>query len=124
MRRTLVASIATAVVSCAPAPSGIVPGKMHEVKVKNIAPFEAHEECVKLVAGDRLEYSFEAQFPLAFNIHYHEGNAVILPLTRENVKADSGEFKVLLPQDYCLMWEAGPSPTPLDYRVRLIRPGR
>jgi len=112
--------LALALVACAGQPT-IVPGKVREVKAHPLPPYQMHEECAKLQPGDRLEYSFDADAPLHFNIHYHEGKAVIMPVTRDNVKTDRGEFKVLVAQEYCLMWEAGVAGTPLDYRVRLIR---
>lgn len=112
--------LALPLVACAAQPK-IVPGKVHEVKAHPLPAYQMHEECAKLQAGDRLEYSFNADAPLSFNIHYHEGKAVIMPVTRDKVKSDSGEFKALIAQDYCLMWEAGPAGTPLDYRVQLIR---
>ena len=112
--------MALPLVGCAAQPT-IVPGKVREVKAHPLPPYQMHEECAKLQPGDRLEYSFTADAPLHFNIHYHEGKAVVMPLSRDKVKADSGEFKVLIAQEYCLMWEAGAGGTPLDYRVRLIR---
>lgn len=113
-------SLALPLVACAAQPA-IVPGNAREVKAHPLPAYQMHEECAKLQAGDRLEYSFNADAPLSFNIHYHEGKAVVMPVTRDKVKSDSGEFKVLIEQEYCLMWEAGPAGTPLDYRVRLIR---
>ena len=107
-------------VACAAQPT-IVPGKPLEVKARPLPPYQMHEECGKLLAGDRLEYAWQAKAPLKFNIHYHEGKAVIMPVTRDDVKSDSAEFKALIPQDYCLTWEAGAQGTLLDYRVRLIR---
>ena len=122
MRSTALLTLMTAwpLVGCAAQPT-IVPGKAREVQAHPLPPYQTHEECAKLLPGDRLEYSFNADAPLHFNIHYHEGKAVIMPLSRDNVKADRGEFKVLIAQEYCLMWEAGAGGTPLDYRVRLIR---
>lgn len=108
------------IAACAVQPT-IVPGKLHEVRAHRLLPYKVHEECVKLLPGDRLEYAFDANAPLHFNIHYHEGKAVVMPLSRDQVKSDRGEFKVLVAQEYCLMWEAGPQGTPIDYRVRLIR---
>ena len=46
-----------------------------------------------------------------------------MPIAREAITADSGIFQPVLAEDYCLMWEAGPAPTALDYRVR-GRPAR
>jgi hypothetical protein len=116
----VIALLVPPLVACAAQPT-IVPGKLREVKAHPLPPYQIHEECVKLQPGDRLDYSFKADAPLHFNIHYHEGKAVIQPLTRDKVKADSGVFQVLVAQEYCLMWEAGVTGTPLDYRVRLIR---
>ena len=112
--------LALPLVACAAQPA-IVPGKALEVKAHPLPAYQMHEECAKLQPGDRLEYSFNADAPVSFNIHYHEGKAVIMPVTRDKVKSDGGEFKALIAQDYCLMWEAGPTGTPMDYRVRLIR---
>ena len=106
--------------ACAAQPA-VVPGKPLVVKAHPLPPFQVHEECVKLARGDRLDFTFSAEAPLKFNIHYHEGNAVIMPVSRDNVRADSGDFTALIAQDYCLMWEAGPIGTPLDYTVRLRR---
>lgn len=116
----LVLAMALPLAGCATQPS-IMPGKILEVKAHPLPPYQMHEECAELLAGDRLEYSYDARAPLDFNIHYHEGKAVIMPLSRDKLKSDRGEFKVLIEQEYCLMWEAGAGGTPLDYSVRLIR---
>ena len=91
------------------------------VKGQAIAPYALHEECVKLVPGDRLEYHFTAGAPLHFNIHYHEGKAVVLPVSRDGVRTDSGVFQPKAAQDYCLMWEAGATATTIDYHFVLRR---
>jgi len=112
-------AIAVAVSACAG--KTILPGIPREVTGQNINPFEAHEECAKLVPGDRLDYRFEAQRPVAFNIHYHEGKAVIMPISRDDATTDDGTFRALIPQDYCVMWEAGRDGAILDYRILLNR---
>jgi hypothetical protein len=88
-----------------------------------IAPYEWHEECAQLEEGDRLEYSFESNEPVDFNIHYHEGSAVVMPIVRDKTTADAGIYVARIAQGYCLMWEAGAAGALLDYRVRL-RPAR
>jgi hypothetical protein len=77
-----------------------------------------------MVPGDRLDYRFEAQRPVAFNIHYHEGKAVVMPLSIDNATKESGTFRPLVPQDYCMMWEAGREGAILDYWVALVRGSR
>jgi hypothetical protein len=119
----VIALVIASFAACA-SPRAIEPGRVLEVKSHVLEPHKVHEECAKLVAGDRVEYSWQAQAPLNFNIHYHEGKAVIMPLSRDNLLSDSGELKVFHPQDYCLTWETGRQKALLDYRVRLIRDGR
>lgn len=92
-----------------------------EVEGEPLTPYAMHEVCAELETGDRLEYSFQALAPLHFNIQYREGNAVLVPLSRDGVDADSGVFKPLFTSTYCLQWEAGPQGTLLDYRVRIVR---
>jgi len=112
-------ALALAVSACAG--ERIRPGNPLEVTGQRINPFELHEECVQLTPEDRLVYRFTAQRPVAFNIHYHEGKTVIMPVTRDDVTTDDGTFRPLIAQDYCLMWEAGREGAILDYRILLNR---
>jgi len=105
---------------CAATPA-IEPGKPLEVRAHPLPPYEVHEECASLRPGDRLHYRFESTAPLAFNIHYHEGKAVVMPVTRDRATADEGIFVPLTAHDYCLMWETGAEGTTIDYSVRLTR---
>jgi hypothetical protein len=88
-----------------------------------VAPYAMHEECLTLDAGARIDFYFVSVAPVDFNIHFHEANAVIMPITRERVTEESGEFTSDRKEVYCLMWEAGAEPTVLEYRVRPL-PGR
>jgi hypothetical protein len=87
-----------------------------------IASYQIHEECVSLRPGERLEYRFESAEPVDFNIHYHEGNAVVTPLVREKSREDAGMYSVRIAQDYCLRWEAGAAGAIIDYRIRVRLP--
>ncbi len=109
-----------ALAGCAATPA-IEPGKPLEVRAHPLPPYEIHEECASLHPGDRLHYRFESRAPLAFNIHYHEGKAVVMPVTRERATADEGTFVPLGAHVYCLMWEAGAEGTTVDFAVRLTR---
>jgi hypothetical protein len=93
------------------------PREVHQ----SLAPHALHEDCMKLAPGDRLDYRFTSSAAVAFNVHYHAGNAVVMPIAREAITADSGIFQPALAEDYCLMWEAGTAPTVLDYRVAVRR---
>lgn len=84
-----------------------------------IMPNEWHEECMHLEVGDRVEFAFESTQPVDFNIHYHEGKAIVIPISRNMTRGDSGVFASQIVQDYCLMWEAGVTGAIIDYRIRL-----
>jgi hypothetical protein len=92
----------------------------------DMTPFSSNEECVQLAADDRLDYDFTSNQPVDFNIHYREGYAEILPISRDKVEADSGRFVAVLTEKYCLTWQAGAPGALLDYRivVRRAAPGR
>jgi hypothetical protein len=84
-----------------------------------LPPYESHDECVRLAPGDRLEYAFEASEPVAFDIRYREGAAVVAPIVREQSRTDAGVFIARIAREYCLMWEAGAAGAHIDYRLRL-----
>ena len=83
--------------------------------------YAIHEECMALERDERIAYRFNAQPPVSFNIHYHEGNAVILPIDIASTTEESGVFLADSARGYCLMWEAGPQGSRLDYRVQPLR---
>ena len=83
-----------------------------------LAAYAMHEECMTLETGERITYRFTAHPAVSFNIHYHEDNAVILPIDIDSTVEESGVFAADRPQGYCLMWEAGPQGSRLDYRVQ------
>jgi hypothetical protein len=83
-----------------------------------LAPYALHEECFRLDVGERIDFYFVSVAPVAFNVHYHDGNAVVMPIARENATQETGEFTADRKEIYCLMWEAGAEPSALEYRVR------
>jgi len=117
--RTSLAALALTLAACASAPAG--PDAPREVSGQNIAPYAAHEECLKLAAGDRLDYRFTSSSAVAFNIHYHDRSVIVMPVVREGVTADSGIFQPSAAQEFCLMWEAGAVPVLVTYRVAVRR---
>ena len=119
MRWATLGALAIAVAGCASAP--VDPDAMHAQDGFEIAPYGIHETCLKLAVGDRLDWRFESRWPVDFNLHYHEGQAVIMPVTKLASYGDSGIFPVTVPHDYCAMWEAGPPGAVVSYRIKPIR---
>ncbi len=83
-----------------------------------VAPYAVREECFTLDANDRIDFYFASTAEVAFNIHYHDANAVVMPFARERAREASGEFVADRKETYCMMWEAGAEPALIDYRVR------
>ncbi len=115
-------AVGLCVLACA-APS-IEPNVPKHVRELDIPAYNIREDCVKLLPGDRLEFAFESNQPVDFNIHYHEGNAVLVPYSRDATKAAADVYQPRSAQDYCLTWEAGKEGALVEYRVRLRRPAR
>lgn len=119
--KTVALALAAALgtVACATAPDRLEVPKV--VVGIDLSPYSVYEECVLLQAGQRIGYLFRAAAPLAFNIHFHDGNAVIEPVSAASTQGESGEFSADRDQTYCLMWEAGADGSVLEYRVEKLR---
>jgi hypothetical protein len=120
MRRALACCLVAAVAACATTPGD---PDARESKGQNIAPYESHEECLTLGPGDRLDYRFTSTSAVTFNIRYRENGAVISPIVREGVTADSGIFQPVVRRAFCLAWEAGAVPVLVSYRAAVRRRG-
>jgi hypothetical protein len=88
-----------------------------------IGPFATHAECLAATDGDRIDYTFDSSEPLRFGLRYREGGASVFPIEHDAIRAHAGVFAVLLPREYCLIWEAGRSGAIVDYRIRLRTAG-
>lgn len=69
-----------------------------------LAPGGFAEVCGRLEPGSVVRWDFDADGPLDFNIHYHEGNQVVFPVKRAGAAKGAATLKVKLGQDYCWMW--------------------
>ena len=118
-RMSMTVAVACAVAACASTP--VDPDAPLVFNGLELSPYGVHEECRTLMPGDRLDYRFVSSAPVSFNIHYHDGNAIVIPITHDGVTADSGIFHPALRQDFCLMWQAQLTTVTLDYRVAVRR---
>ena len=89
-------------------------------KSETIKPLGIHEDCMELVPGQILDYSFETSKPVDFNLHFHEDKNVSYEISKDGVSADKGTFVCEKKQHYCLMWtNPGPEPIGLTYSYSL-----
>ncbi|MGN6830138.1 hypothetical protein [Paucibacter sp. M5-1] len=70
----------------------------------SIAPAQFAEVCGKLSKGQTVTWSFKAEGPTNFNIHYHEGEKVTYPEKIDGTGAAEGRLLAAVDQDYCWMW--------------------
>lgn len=62
------------------------------------------EVCGKLAAGLKIDWQYQSPQVLDFNIHFHEGKKVTMPVKYQARKEAAEQFKVKQAQDYCWMW--------------------
>ena len=106
---------------CAEKP--IVPGQPKMANL-DLAPYTTQEDCVDLLQGDRLDYRFDSNTPVKFNIYYRDSNMIVEPITREGVVEDSGVFAPRISARYCLLWEASPTGALIGYSANVRRGAR
>jgi len=115
---TTLGAILPIVLACGCATDGLRLSSPKTVSGVDLAAYAIHEECLRLLPGERIDYRFKAQPPVAFNIHFHESNAVIMPVDIASSVDEAGVFEADREQTYCLMWEAGAQGSRLDYRIQ------
>ena len=69
-----------------------------------LKPGKFAELCGRLEQGTTVRWSYESAAPLNFNIHYHLGKEVVVPVQQQGLARAEGALAVALPQDYCWMW--------------------
>ena len=89
-------------------------------KTSTVQPGKFLELCGGLTKGQAIDWSFDADRALDFNVHFHEGKDVVFPSKQDAVKQASGTLNVAVKQDYCWMW-GNKKETPASLTVRLKR---
>jgi len=116
--RSIMACLALPLAACAT--DTMKAGDARTVKGQVIAPYDIHEECMTMNTGDRLDYRFESNALVNFDIRYRDGSAVISTISRDDVRESAGVFLSPLVRRYCTHWQTGPQGARLDYQVRLL----
>ena len=93
------------------------PAEVHAFN-QALAPGQMHEECLHLEAGEKRDYSWKADAPVDFNIHYHQEPRVFFPVKRDAMRGDGGTFVAKTAEDYCWMWTARDKAAKLEGRIR------
>lgn len=64
------------------------------------------ETCFESKLGMIISYSFSANEPVNFNIHWHKEKHVTYSVKHEAIKKLEGSFEPSIKQTYCLSWYA------------------
>lgn len=62
------------------------------------------EQCIKFNSGDVVQYRFESEYEVNFDIHYHPDSGTLFKERKDAVKELSGEFTSEAAQAYCFTW--------------------
>ena len=83
-----------------------------------LAPFEFREMCFEMTSQDEVQYDFQSDRPIDFDIHYHDGLTIHFPVRLAGIMAQAGSFVPEQDQSYCLMWlNRSLTPASLAYSV-------
>ena len=74
------------------------------VLLHSASPGEFVELCGLLEAGASLQWRFEADPPLDFNIHFHLGKDIRYPARADQARQANGTLAANAAQQYCWMW--------------------
>jgi hypothetical protein len=86
----------------------------------SLAPGAFDELCFELGAGESMRYSFDADAPVDFNVHWHQGGVVSYPVRIAAVARLGAVFRSPKKEGYCLMW-TNRSRIPVPLRARIDR---
>ena len=107
--RRLLAALAVAVAAMAPSARAELVNIVWDASGRfetetKVAPGKFAEVCGPLAKGQTVAWSFKADRPMNFNVHYHVGEQVVFPARLDAAAEANGELDVALAQDYCWMW--------------------
>jgi hypothetical protein len=63
------------------------------------------EVCMKFDAGDVVQYRFESEHEVNFDIHYHPDSGTLFKERKDAVTQLAGEFTSEASQPYCFTWK-------------------
>jgi hypothetical protein len=70
-----------------------------------VPPGGVAELCGKLRRGASVDWRFDADAPLDFNVHYHVGREAVYPVRMAGSATGADKFVAPKDQTYCWMWQ-------------------
>ena len=80
-----------------------------------------YEKCVDVSDSQQLQYSFNSQAPLSFNLHYHDEGVIHYPVKEDSIDELENIFQPEKRGYYCLMWgNSGEKEVEMDYHFKIL----
>jgi len=91
--------------------------------IVKIEPSGSYEDCLELLPGQIMNYSFDASNFVNFNIHYHTEKGLHYPVNKKGVMMGKGSLDIQEldyytedQESFCVMWEnASSEPTRVSF---------
>lgn len=71
----------------------------------SVKPDEAHQICLPLEFGRKLDYAFMSSRDLDFNIYYFDGEDMTYATPEQSVKDYAELFTAMEDREHCMMWK-------------------
>ena len=95
--------------------------KNEEIVSIQLKPKRYFEKCVDLRPVQQLEYGFNANGALSFNLHFHEEGEQYYPVKEDSVSELEKTFQVEKTGYYCLKWgNPGSEDIEMDYHFKIL----
>ena len=103
----------------------------HNLSTKNeekaaitLLPKRYYEKCVDLSPAQQLQYGFNSNAALAFNIHYHEEGEQYYPVKEDSITEMENTFQSEKRAYYCLKWgNSRAEGVKMDFHFKILNRG-
>ena len=87
----------------------------------NLRPNRYFEKCVDLSPVQQLEYGFNSDRALSFNLHFHEEGEEYYPIKIESISEMGNTFQAEKRGYYCMKWgNSGSEDVKMDYHFKIL----
>ena len=80
------------------------------------------EKCLDLSESQELQYGFDSQAPLSFNLHYHQKGEINYTFKEDSIDELENTFHPERRSYYCLQWgNSGKEKVEMDYHFKILK---
>ena len=96
--------------------------KIEEI-VTVILPVKRYfEQCLDLSESQELQYNFDSQAPLSFNLHYHQKGEINYTFKEDSIDELENSFQPEKRGYYCLQWgNPGKEKVEMNYHFKILK---